>query len=157
MARKGDKTQTEELWTTMILFRLLICLILFNLPFILFVTASRNKDNALVLLFPLFGTIPAVIGALLLFLPIEIYLSSHALGRWSNIAIPVAGSLFVVIFMLIASIVSGNPLRFFSRLRRDWQQTLGAMLLWSVLGTIWGAVWRLSHWLLVAMNLASND
>jgi hypothetical protein len=140
----------------MILFRLLLCLILFNLPFILFVAASRNKDNALVLLFPLFGTIPAVIGALLLFLPVEMYLSAHALGHWNNVAIPVAGSLFIVIFMLIASIKSGKPLQFFSRLRKDWQQTLGAMLLWSVLGTIWGAAWRLSHWLLVAMNLTSN-
>jgi hypothetical protein len=140
----------------MILLRLLICLILFYLPFILFVAASRNKDNALWLLFPLFGTIPAVLGALLIFNPIENYLSGHGLGHLNNIATPVAGSLLIVIFMLITSIASGNFPRYFSRIYKEGKHILGPLLFWSLLGTIWGVVWRLSHWLIVVMELKSN-
>lgn len=140
----------------MILLRLLLCLILFYLPLILFVAASRHKENALWLIFPMFGTIPAVLGALLLFTPIEMYLSAHALGHLNNVAIPIAGSLLIVIFMLIASIVSGNCPRYFARLCKEGKHLLGPILFWSLLGTIWGAVWRLSHWLLVVMGLTSN-
>ena len=140
----------------MILLRLLICLILFYLPFILFVAASRDKENALWLIFPLYGTIPAVLGALLLFIPIEKYLNAHALGHLNNVAIPVAGSLLIVIFMFMASIVSGNLHQFLSRIYKGGKHVLGSLLLWSLLGTLWGAVWRLSHWLLVVMDLTSN-
>ena len=140
----------------MILLRLLICLILFYLPFIFFVAASRNKDNALWLIFPIYGTIPAILGALLLFIPIEKYLSAHALGHLNNVAIPVTGSLLIVIFMFIASIVSGNLPQFLSRICKGGKHLLGSLLFWSLLGTIWGAVWRLGHWLLVVMGLTSN-
>lgn len=140
----------------MTLLRLLLCLILFYLPFILFVATSRNKENALWLLFPLYGTIPAILGALLLFIPVEMYLSAHALGHLNNVAIPVAGSLLIVIFMFIASIVSGNLPRYLSRIYKEGKHMLAPLLFWSLLGTIWGAVWRLSHWLLVWMKLTSN-
>lgn len=104
----------------------------------------------------MFGTIPAVLGALLLFIPIEMYLSAHALGHLNNVAIPVAGSLLIVLFMFIASIVSGNLPRYFARLCKEGKHILGPLLFWSLLGTIWGAVWRLSHWLLVVTGLTSN-
>jgi hypothetical protein len=140
----------------MILLRLLICLILYYSPFVLFVAASRNKDNALWLLFPIYGTIPAVLGALLLFIPLENYLIAHALGHLNNVAIPVAGSLLIVIFMFIAATLSGNLPRYLSRICKEGRHILGPMLFWSLLGTIWGAVWRLSHWLLVVLDFTSN-
>ena len=108
----------------MILLRLLICLLLFYLPFIL----------ALLLLFPLFGTIPAVLGALLFFLPIEMYLSAHGLSHWNNVVIPVAGSLLIVIFMFVVLIVSGNPSPFLSQMCKGGSMRLARFCSGACLG-----------------------
>jgi hypothetical protein len=142
----------------MILLRLVICLMLFYLPFVLFVAANhrRQPDNALWLIFPVFGTIPGVAGTLLIFVPLESYLSSRALGHLNNVAIPVAGALLIAVFMIVTSMVSGNLPRYFSRILKEGKHILGPLLFWSVLGTFWGALWRFSAWLLVAIGLASN-
>ena len=138
----------------MIILRLLICLMLIYLPLIVYVAGSRRQpENALWLLFPLYGTIPAVLGALLIFVPIESYLGARALGHWNNIAIPLAGALLIVIFMVLASIVSGNLLKYFSRIVKDGKHMIGPLLFWSVLGAIWGATWRLSNWILAGVGL----
>ena len=131
----------------MILLRLLICLVLLYLPFILFIAASRNKDNALWVLFPLYGTIPAVMGALLVFVPIENYLNARALGHMNNVAIPIVGSLLIVLFLFVVAILSGNLLRHLSRISKDGLQFLASVSLWSFLGGFWGVLWRLSDWL----------
>ena len=144
----------------MILARLLICLVclaLFCFSFLLLVSASRKPENALWLLFPIFGGIPVVLGALLIFVPIEIYLSARALGHLKNVAIPMAGALLIVIFMVVASIVTGNPLKYFSRISKEGMHIVGPILFWSVLGAIWGALWRLSDYLLGAVGLTSNE
>jgi hypothetical protein len=141
----------------MILLRLLICLILFYLPFVLFVAANRRQpENALWLIFPMLGTIPGVVSALLIFVPIESYLRARALGHLNDIAIPISGALLIVVFMLVTSLVSGNLPRYFSRIFKERKRVLGPILCWSVLGIIWGALWRLSDWILVVMGLTSN-
>jgi Zn-dependent protease with chaperone function len=141
----------------MILLRLLICLILFYLPFVLFVAANRRQpENALWLIFPMFGTIPAIVGALLIFVPIENYLSARALGHLNDVAIPIAGALLIAVFMIVTSILSGNLPRYFSRILKEGKHVLGPILFWSVLGLAWGALWRLSNWLMVEVGLTSK-
>lgn len=75
----------------MILLRLVIAAAPLCLPLVLLILASGKAENAMFLLFPLFGGVPAVLGALLAFAPLA---------------------------------------------------------LWSVLGALWGALWRCSAWLL---------
>src|SRR5688500_14408711 len=100
---------------TITLARLLISFALLCLPIVLHVVASRKPENALWLMFPIVGGIPAVLGALLIFVPIEVYLSAPTLGHLKNVAIPAAGSLLILLFMVIQLTVSGNLPKLLSR------------------------------------------
>jgi hypothetical protein len=136
--------------------RIIVGIVLFCLPVLIFVILSRRPDNALYLLFPLFGAIPAIIAALILFVPLEAYLDARGLPHLKNIAVPLAGAAVVFIFMIVMGVVWGNLGTMFTRLANGGIAAWGAFLVWSVLGALWGLVWRSTEWLAKLVGLANG-
>ena len=132
---------------SLILARVVVSIILFCLPVFLFVIASRRRGNALYLLFPMFGAVPAILGALILFVPLEMTLEAQGLAEFKNPLVPLAGALIVFIFAFVMDALGGKPGASFVRLARGGMSTWGGFLVWSVLGAIWGGIWRSTEWL----------
>lgn len=131
--------------TIIVFVRILICSVLLCAPLLFYVIGSRKSENALWFLFPMFGGVPAILGALFIFVPLEGFLDAQALGHWKNAAVPLAGSLLIFAVVLLRCVVSGH---FLSRLQRIFTgEPMWPFLLWSILGAIWGALWRLSDWI----------
>jgi hypothetical protein len=127
--------------------RVLICLMLFCLPFVLYIAASGQPDAGMILVFPVFGAIPAILGALLIFVPVETYLDRRGLGHLKNKAIPLAGALLIAVFMIVMWGIKGRLLELVARVSTGDIGIVGPILLWSVLGAIWGALWRVTAWI----------
>jgi hypothetical protein len=139
--------------TVIILVRIAVCFALFCAPLLFYVIASRKPENALWFLFPMFGGVPAILGALLVFVPLEGLLQARGLGHLKNVAVPLSGSLFVLIFLFVSCVVSGH---FFTRLKRilnGGSQMTVSLLFWSFLGVLWGVSWRLSDWAVRSVGL----
>ena len=136
----------------MVILRALFCLTLFVAPMLLWVRAQRNRDSALILILPLFGAVPAVLGAWFVFAPIEHGLDASGHPGWKDLAVPAAGSGLIVLFAVLASLTSAHPIAMLRRLFT--RQALAAMSLWMVAGAIWGGLWRLSAWAFAAIGLA---
>ena len=144
---------------TVIVARLLISLALLASPFALLILANagRKQANGLMwLIIPFFGGIPAILGALLVFAPLENLLDARGLGHLKDVAIPLAGALLIVIFMVV---ILGTPrklAKMAARIRQGGFKVIRPMLFWSVLGAVWGALWRLSAWIAMRVGLASG-
>ena len=139
---------------SLILARLLISLALLCAPFALLVIGSRRAEGLIWLMFPVVGGIPALLGALLIFAPLEGYLNARGLGHLKNVAIPLAGTVLIVIFTIAVLAVSGNLAKSLARISSGGVSAIGAFVLWSAAGAIWGAVWRLSDWIAARVGLA---
>ena len=98
----------------------------------------------MLLIFPVFGAIPAILGALCVFAPLETYLDAQALGYLKNVAIPLSGSLLIVLFLLVRCLVSGHFFTQFQRIFASGLKETWPVLLWSILGLVWGVCWRIS-------------
>ena len=140
----------------MIVARIIVSVVLFCLPILIFVVLSRKPDNALLLILPLAGAIPAIIAALVLFVPIESYLDARGLGHLKNVAIPLAGATVIFIFMIIMGLAWGNLGTLLGRLVDGGVAAWGVFLLWSVLGALWGLIWRSTEWLAKWVGLANG-
>lgn len=140
----------------MIVVRLLVAFAMVCLPIVLLVAASRRAENLIFLIFPIVGGIPAALGALLIFAPLERLLEARGLGHLQNVAIPLAGGLLIVVFLFVALALSGKLARLPARLARAPGSVVGALVLWSVLGAAWGVLWRVSDRVVVAMGLATG-
>ena len=130
----------------MILIRVIVCMVLFCLPFLLLVAASGKPEAMLWLIFPFFGAIPAVLGALLVFWPLEAWLDRHGKSHLKNRAIPIAGALLVFVFALVMWTLSGNVLQNLGRLFSGEGEGIWPFAVWSVLGAFWGGLWRFTAW-----------
>ena len=139
--------------TIVLLVRILVCFALFCSPLFLYIVASRKSENALWLLFPLFGGIPATLGALFVFIPLEGFLDAQGLGHLKNVAIPLSGSLLIVIFLVLSCVVSGNYSMLSKRMLNGGLREIWPILFWSILGVVWGASWRLSDWIIRSIGL----
>lgn len=139
-----------------ILVRIVICVVLFCFPLLVYIWASRKPDNALWLIFPLFGGIPAVFGALFVFVPLEIFLDAQALGHLKNVAVPLSGALLVVFFIIFAWGISGNLSKVPERIATGGVHFVVPVLFWSFLGVVWGGLWRLSDWLVGLIRLGER-
>lgn len=78
----------------------LSCFLLW-LPFLMFATLSADSNNALILIFPFFGTIPALIMALLVFSRIENVCAQSERRYFKYLFVPLAGVLSVFIFKFV--------------------------------------------------------
>ena len=130
----------------MIVVRILVCIALFCLPFLALVALEGRPEGMLWMIFPVFGALPAVVGALLVFVPLEMYLDARGQGRLKNVAVPVAGALLIFLLSAVMWTLSGDVARNFGRLVTGGPNVLGPFLVWSVLGAFWGGLWRFTAW-----------
>ncbi|MEA3008391.1 MAG: hypothetical protein QOJ91_83 [Sphingomonadales bacterium] len=117
----------------LILVRLLLSLGLFCGPFLAFAVLSRQQHAGLVLIMPLFGAVPGIMAALILFLPIEVALRGTGL---ENILVPLAGASLIFLF----TVITQRGVRY----RRSGKSGWNGWTLWSVAGAFWGVIWRLT-------------
>lgn len=136
----------------MIVLRVLFSVALFTAPFLAFAIFSDEQNDALVLLLPLVGCIPAVIGALIVFLPVEAWMKRTGRRRALEIVIPILGALLIFGVLLVIGLANGRLVKIVEGLVRDPGNNGFGILVWSALGLVWGLVWRASDWLLSAFN-----
>jgi Ni,Fe-hydrogenase I cytochrome b subunit len=138
------------------LFRVVVSVVLFCLPFILFIILSGKPDNMLLLLFPFFGAVPAILSSLLIFSPLETMLDNSKKPHLKNLFIPLAGAAIIFVFMLIVGTLSGNLGMLLGRMNSGDANVWGVYAVWSVAGMVWGVIWRLTDHLAKWVGL-SND
>ena len=85
--------------------------------------------------------------ALVLFVPLESFLDARGMPHLKNLLIPLAGATVIFIFMVIMGGVWGNLGTMLTKLANGGIAAWGAFLVWSVLGALWGLVWRSTEWL----------
>jgi hypothetical protein len=140
----------------LLLARMVVSVPLFCLPIILFAVLSGKPDNMMFVLFPVFGAIPAIIAALVLFVPLESVLDARGMPQYKNVLVPVAGASVVFIFTLVTGLAAGSLGTMITRLSTGGSAAWGAYVLWSVLGAVWGLVWRSTEWLAKVVGLANG-
>jgi hypothetical protein len=130
--------------TSLTLARIIVAVVLFCLPFVIFVVLSEKPDNAMYFLFPIFGAVPAILAAVILFMPIEAALDARGMADCKNFAVPLAGAMIFFLVIIIIGLISGNLGAMFARIvKAGWL----SLLPWSFLGALWGLVWRSTEWL----------
>jgi hypothetical protein len=134
--------------------RLLIVLALICSPFVLVVLASRKPESAILLIFPVVGGTPVILGALLVFAPLEAYLNARGLGHLKNVAVPLAGAVLIVILTFAGLWAMGDLPKSLAGMSSAPISTIGAIGLVGVVGAICGALWRLSAWVAAKVGLA---
>ncbi|MEO1045019.1 MAG: hypothetical protein AAFX04_06230 [Pseudomonadota bacterium] len=112
----------------------------------LFASFSKQQNSMMVVLIPFFGAIPAIIGALLLFVPAEYYLDHIGQSALKNIAIPVIGGT-LVFFVTLAIAQKGEISSLTDRLSKGKWNDWAGFVFWVLMGAIWGVLWRLTEWL----------
>ena len=141
---------------TLLLVRLLISAAMFSAPFALMAFASKSQHGAMWILFPLFAAVPGVVGALLLFVPIEAILESRGLHSFKNVFVPLAGALIAPILLIVTTTASGKLGLVAERFSSAGVNAWGPIVLWMVLGAVFGALWRLTAWLAGLMGFANG-
>ena len=139
----------------MTLARIIVSVALFCAPFILYVVFSNQSQAGMMLLFPLFGAIPAIVAALILFLPIELLLENK--NSWlKNILIPLTGASVIFIFMFIMARSSYDASRIQNLAVPRYSMEWGIYAIWSVAGATWGVIWRFTEFLAKWTGLANG-
>jgi len=141
---------------TLLLVRLLISAAMFSAPFALMAFASKSQHGAMWILFPLFAVVPGVVGALVLFVPIEAILESRGLHSYKNAFVPLAGALIAPILLVVTTAASGKIGLVVERYSSAGVNAWGPIVLWMVLGAVFGALWRLTAWLAGLMGFANG-
>ena len=131
----------------MILIRVMVCIALFCVPFFVLIALEGRPEALIYLMFPMFGAIPGILGALLVFAPLEWLLDLLGLGRLKNVAIPLAGALLIFVLALVMASLSGKPELMLGRLMTGGANVAAPFLVWSALGALWGALWRFTDWI----------
>jgi hypothetical protein len=134
----------SALGEAMILIRLVICVVLFCLPFLGLIMLDGSPDAMIYLLFPIFGAIPGLLAALLVFVPIERLLERRGEEHLKNFAVPAAGALLIFAIALVVLSFSGDLSVKIARIMGGGLYNLWPFLIWSLLGAVWGGLWRLS-------------
>ena len=128
-----------------ILIRLVVCILILWLPFVLWFSSSKSGDAAIVFIFPFIASIPAII-SLLIFVPVE-WLVGLAQTVWlKNAALPLVGSLIGLLIFL--NWPGSNPAKVFAAFQSGDAAVIKALAASAGLGGIWGSVWRLSEYIL---------
>ena len=131
-----------------LLYAALVCL-----PFVLLAFGQRRREHGLMwLLFPVFWGVPLVLGALVVFAPLERVLDARGLGHLKDAGVPLAGAALVVVVLALVAIraaASANPhvrRRVADRFARHPVRQVLYVAAGAVPGALAGALWRLTDW-----------
>ena len=127
--------------------RVVVSVLLFCAPFLVFVLLSADPANGLILIVPFFGAIPAILGALILFVPAEMLLDRLGVPWLKNIVVPLLGASLIAIFMIVMGSWQGELSLYAERLLQDPAMFVSVMAVWIVFGALWGVAWRCTEWL----------
>ena len=141
---------------TLLVVRLLISAAIFAAPFALMAVASKSEHGAMWILFPIFAAVPGMLGALILFAPIEALLDARGLHSYKNLAVPAAGALIAAIFFLVMTMASGKTDVMLGRIASQGVNAWGPIVLWMILGALFGVFWRLTAWLAALMGISNG-
>lgn len=133
--------------------RVVVSVMIFCAPFLLFVALSANPENAIVLLFPMLGAIPAIVAALVLFVPAERLLDRIGRPGLKTIVIPLIGASIVYVTLFVLAWVQGRLDTLFRNFSDNPAMFIGVLGLWAFLGVLWGLVWRMTEWLSFRLRL----
>jgi hypothetical protein len=130
-----------------LLFAALVCV-----PFVLLALGQRRREGLIWLMFPFLWGVPLMLGALVVFAPLERALDERGLGHWKDVGVPLAGAALVAgVFALVAmrAVSSGNPhvrRRAAQRFARHPVRQVLTVAAGAVPGAVAGALWRLTDW-----------
>ena len=122
-------------------------------PFVLLAVGQRRREHGMLwLIFPFFWGVPLVLGALVVFAPLEYLLDGRGLGHWKDAGVPLAGGVLVAggfALVAIRAATSGNPRvrrRALDRFARHPGRQVLYVAAGAVPGAVAGALWRLTDW-----------
>ena len=124
--------------------RMCISAAIFAVPFMLLMLVSGGAYGGLWLLFPLVAAIPGALGAMILFAPMEALLDACRLPALKNLAVPLLGALIAPALLVFFHFLDGKEGSLIERLTSGGINVWGPIVLWMVLGVIFGVLWRLS-------------
>ncbi|MCJ8190578.1 hypothetical protein [Sphingomicrobium aestuariivivum] len=127
--------------------RVVVSFGIFCAPFFLYIAASSTPEDAMILIFPFIGAIPAIVGALVLFVPAEMLLDRLGAPALKNVVVPLLGASLSIISVLVIGAWTDSLGTLARNIAQHGSMFWGAMSVWAVLGAIWGLVWRSTEWL----------
>lgn len=120
--------------------RCLACIALFVVPFGLLIYSTGDQSMGIMMLLPMIGLVPALVIALVLFVPIEA-LCARMNMRWlANFAVPAMGALGAVLALLAIAIYHNS----LDVMARNLSQSPNGFWFWIIAGVIWGVLWRMT-------------
>ena len=140
---------------TLLVARVFVAFGLFCGPLVIYIIESGGAENWLWMILALFGAVPAIVGALILFVPIEMALNAARLGYLKNLVVPIAGGSLIFVFAFVMHIVD-DKVSFatsFERITTMSAAQWSASVLWIAAGAMWGVAWRASEWLAYRVGL----
>ncbi|MEO1045020.1 MAG: hypothetical protein AAFX04_06235 [Pseudomonadota bacterium] len=114
-------------------------------PFVIFTGLSKQKEAPLVLMLPLFYTLPLTFAALVFLLPLEAIVGADRNPDMADIIIPIVAASIVLIFCSALLFINREKRRK-NRQGQPPKSVLPPLLLVFLLGGLWGVLWRMSDW-----------
>lgn len=120
--------------------RCLACIALFVVLFGLLIYSTGDQSMGIMMLLPMIGLVPALVIALVLFVPIEA-LCARMNVRWlANFVVPAMGALGAVLALLAIAINHDS----LDVMARNLSQNPNGFWFWIIAGVIWGVLWRMT-------------
>nr|WP_137677987.1 hypothetical protein [Parerythrobacter lutipelagi] len=120
--------------------RCFVCILLFCAPLLAMMASSGDPAMGMLLLIPMIGLIPALIMALLLFVPVEALTGRMGLRWLANVLVPIMGVVGAGLCLLVLAAALGAS----DAMARNFAQQPWAFYFWLAMGALWGVVWRLT-------------
>ena len=119
--------------------RISISLVIMWLPFIAIANLGSNPSSELILVYPMFATIPALIMALTVFSRVEKFCDQNGEGYLKYLLVPISGGVGILVFMLAMSATNllGSGLDTANGSSAPWEG-IAALFVGSF---AWGILW----------------
>ena len=139
---------------TLILLRIVACVAMIVMPFVLLALASGRAEGALWLIFPVVLAVPALSLLALVLVPVEAVAGAHGLSKnVTVIGTGAAGGAVIWLGMLgLQASAQGKPLT--AALTAGL--ALKTTVIWMAVGALLGCFWRVSEWIVRSLGWAGH-